>query len=432
MQSFFKKKYLISLILSITLGAVIVVANIWFAHNRSSAPENGNLDQTTLDGQINALTLAIEWSPENVKNYIDLGSLYLQKVRETADTSYYQKIDTLMDKAYKIDPFHPDIPAIQGNMNLGKHNFIQAKTDAEKAILLNPANHLYYGLLGDAEIELGHYQEAVEAFQKMVDIRPSYSSYIRIAYVRELYGDIKGAEEFLNLAINSGSSFKENIAFAYVELGKIHMRDNLTEGASDFNIALTILPGYAPALSGLGKIYFFKGDFLEAEKYFKQAYNAIPSAEHATNLADFYFKQGEQNMSTQYLTLAQVAYDSSRSSEVNADLEESLFLSDHDISLDRAVAMAQNTYAERKGIYVADTLSWALYKSGKTEEALRYSKEALQLGETDPLILFHQGMIAFKSGNMKTAKKYLTKSRDINPNISIINASILKQTLLSL
>lgn len=52
----------------------------------------------------------------------------------------------------------------------------------------------------------------------MIDIRPDYSSYIRIAYLRELYGDIKGAKDGLALAIDAGSKNKENNAFAYTEL----------------------------------------------------------------------------------------------------------------------------------------------------------------------------------------------------------------------
>ena len=88
----------------------------------------------------------------------------------------------------------------------------------EKAILINPNRAMYYGILGDSDIELGLYSGALDAIQKMIDIRPDYSSYIRVAYLRELYGDIVGAKDSLSFAIDAGSTFKENIAFAYVEL----------------------------------------------------------------------------------------------------------------------------------------------------------------------------------------------------------------------
>jgi tetratricopeptide (TPR) repeat protein len=72
--------------------------------------------------------------------------------------------------------------------------------------------------LGDTQIELGEYTGAVDSFQKMIDMRPDYNSYIRIGYIRELYGDIPGAISSLQLAIDAGSKHPENIAFAYVEL----------------------------------------------------------------------------------------------------------------------------------------------------------------------------------------------------------------------
>ena len=43
--------------------------------------------------------------------------------------------------------------------------------------------------LGDAQTELGNYDKAAEAYQKMVNLRPDLSSYNRAAYFRFLYGD---------------------------------------------------------------------------------------------------------------------------------------------------------------------------------------------------------------------------------------------------
>ncbi len=114
----------------------------------------------------------------------------------------------------------------------------------------------------------------------MIDIRPDYNSYIRIAYIRELYGDIRGAKNSLQLAIDAGSKHPENIAFAYVELGKIHFRESLENAKSDFDIALKILPEYPPALEGLGKIAYFQGNPVLARSYFDKAYTALPIVQY--------------------------------------------------------------------------------------------------------------------------------------------------------
>ncbi len=99
------------------------------------------------------------------------------------------------------------------------------------------------------------------------------------------------------------------------------------------------------------------------------------------------------------------------------------------MNLSNALEKAKQAYTDRPNIYGADYLSWALYKTGDYMEAKKYNKEALRLGENDPIILFHQGLIALKNNDMVLAKKYLSESQKINPNFSILQKDFLIKTL---
>jgi Flp pilus assembly protein TadD len=77
-------------------------------------------------------------------------------------------------------------------------------------------------------------------------------------------------------------------------------------------------------------------------------------------------------------------------------------------------------------------LAWALYKNGQQEEAAHLTNKALILGEVDPLILFHQGMIALAYKDKVRAKEYLTKAYVLNPHFSIQYADTLTSTLATL
>ncbi len=430
-----KKNKSVLINVGIFIGLIVVAAIfVIVPHYKSikDSANSANANPKTLDGQIVLLNQQIKTNPDNIQLYISLSQTYLQKVRETADVAYYQKINDLMDKAEKLDPKNADVPATRASVELGRHHFKEGENFANAALTLNPHNHLYYGLLGDADIELGKYTEAVKAYQEMVNLRPDYSAYIRIAYIRELYGDIKGAKETLRLAIDSGSNIKESLAFAYVELGKQDMRGDLNQASKDFKDALEIVPDYPTALEGLGKIAYFKGDNTQAEKYFGEAYNKLPIVQYATDLGDLYSAEGISNKAKQYYTLGQTSFTQSETSGVNTDLEQSLFLSDHDLNLGEALSRAERAYADRPSIYAADYLSWAHYKNGEFDKASQYEKEALRLGETDPLILFHQGMIAAKNGDRIKAKKYLSASLKLNPRFSILQADVLSKTLKTL
>ncbi len=420
---------LLNIIIIVFLVGLSVSFVIYSQFKREKESSLTNQDSQTLDGQIALYTEAIKANPDYIKSYIDLSQAYLQKVLITADVSYYVKIDELMDRAEKINPDFSDIYATRASVEIGRHNFKEGEKLVEKAITLNPNNHLYYGLLGDAQIELGKYKEAVSAFQKMVDLRPDYSSYVRIAYARELYADIAGAKEFLELAIDSGSNSKHNIAFAYVELGKLNMRDNLTLASEDFNNALRFVPDYPPALEGLGKVAFFNKNNLKAEEYFLRAYEKLPIVQYATDLGDLYLKNGDTKKASQHFTLAKIALDKSTKSGINTNLEYSIFLSERDLDLEKSLELGKQAYEASPSIYAADALSWAYYKNGDINKAATYTKETLRLGEFDPTILFHQGMIALKKGDTIQAKRFLSKSFELDPNFSILHADLLKQEL---
>ena len=45
-----------------------------------------------------------------------------------------------------------------------------------------------YGLVGDALLELGRYEQAFSAFDRQVALKPSLAGYARISYARELLG----------------------------------------------------------------------------------------------------------------------------------------------------------------------------------------------------------------------------------------------------
>ncbi len=214
MNKILSSKYAYIIVTIIFLIISILFIFYSSSQNQKNGLSNNQVKSTNpkLDNAIFQLQSAINSNPKVTKNYFDLSNAFLQKVRETGDSTYYSKIENLLDKVEKLDPKNADVPAIRASIAIGRHHFKEAKEFAEKALTINPNREIYYGLLGDAEIELGQYQNAVDNFQKMVDIRPDFSSYSRIAYIRELYGDIPGAKVALNQAITSGSNFNENIA----------------------------------------------------------------------------------------------------------------------------------------------------------------------------------------------------------------------------
>ncbi|HSH55382.1 MAG TPA: tetratricopeptide repeat protein, partial [Candidatus Limnocylindrales bacterium] len=368
-------------------------------------------------------------NPKDADTLVKLANAYLQKVRETADTSYYAKAEKSLNAAAQVNSKNPEISATRAAVAYGRHDFKKGLELSQQAVTLNPNRAAYHGLVGDGHLELGNYPETIAAYQAMINIRPDLGAFNRIAHVREIYGDIEGAKMALTSAIQASSGYPENVAFSQVELGKLQLRTSTNEAEASFKQALATVPAYEPALQGLARVAVARGDTAMALKFAQQAASALPIAQYATDVGDIYSLRGNQKRAVQQYQLAKLAYQSSSEDGVNTDQEMALFLADNTKEYDTALSKAQSAYQSRPNIYAADTLAWAHYKKGNSAEAKKYSQEALRLGEHDPIILYHAGMIAIQSNEPIEAKRFLTKALEIHPHFSIVHVPKAKEAL---
>ncbi|TSC72281.1 MAG: hypothetical protein G01um101438_599 [Parcubacteria group bacterium Gr01-1014_38] len=412
--------------LGLLLGSAVVVTTIFRPSPRASSTPTGI---ASTEQRIQTLESRIRRSPKNVELRLELAQVLLQKVRETADVALYARVEEVLNDAEQLAPGRADIIATRSAIAFGRHQFREAKRLAEEAIQRNQHAAAHYGLLGDAALELGQYIEAVEAFQRMVDLRPNLSAYHRIAYARELHGDLEGAEEAIRDAISAGSLYPENLAWSYVLLGNLALRRDPDAAARAYERALAVVPDHPPALEGRGRVAVAQGDLRGALPWFERALARLPVAQHAIDLGDTYVRLGEKERAETYYTLAQLAFEKSQASGVNTDLEIAFFLADHDRDLGTALQKAEAAHRDRPSIQAADVLAWALYKDGQHERAAHVIKEALRLGEHDPLIVFHAAVIAEATGNRAEARWLFERTRQLAKHIAILYDPVVEERL---
>lgn len=382
------------------------------------------------DTQIQALQEKLRSHPEDWQAYTQLGLVYLQKVRETGDPTYYQKTEEALDKAFSHQPDDYVSVSASGALALARHQFHSALELGEKARQINADRPYAYGVIADAQIELGQYSEAVETLQAMVNLRPDMSSYSRISYIRELHGDISGAMDMMQRAVDSGTSNLESTAWVRTQLGNLYFNTgNLEQAEAEYQRTLQDRPNYVYAIAGLGRVQAARGNMDEAIKLLEKAVAIMPMPEFVITLGDLYQTTGQQEKADQQYKLVATIEKLYRANGVDVDMEIALFNADHDQNLPETLALAQKAYANRPSIHGADALAWALYKTGNYTEAQKYSEKALQLGTKDALKLFHAGLIALKLGHQTTAREYLEGALTINPHFSILYADQARKTL---
>src|SRR5919112_1635525 len=314
---------------------------------------------TSTDTLISSLQEKIRENPKDFESHIRLANAYLQRVRETGDPTLYTKTEDLLNEASKLEDQSAELYAARGSLALARHDFQAALEYGKRALALDPESARYHGIVGDAQIELGMYDEAIHSYQEMVDRRPDFASFSRVAYARELYGDPEGAIEAMEFALQAGSGTPENVAWAHVQLGNLWFTSgNLEEAARAYDRSIRTLDTYAPALAGQAKVAAARGDLAQAVTLYRQAFNRMPLPEYAIALGDVYAEMGDRQKADEQYDLVREIDRLYRANGVNTDLEIALFYANHDLDLQTSLEKARSAYQERPSIHAADVLAW--------------------------------------------------------------------------
>jgi tetratricopeptide (TPR) repeat protein len=341
-----------------------------------------------------------------------LGNRFAQRARETGDASYYARAEAAYDRALRVAP--DDLPATLGlgSVALSRHDFHRGLALGRRALALSPSTAEGYGVVGDALVELGRYEQAFTTFDTMVSLKPSVSSYARVSYARELLGDVQGAARALRLAVDAAVGEPEALAWSQTQLGKLYWsQGRLDEAGRDYRAALRVRPEYAPALNSFALVQAARGRRTRAVVLARRAADILPLPQNVATLGDLLRGAAARR---QYALVEAIAR-LERAHGVNVDLEIALFDVDHRIQLDRTLTLARAAQRERPSIDGDDVLAWALARANHCSEALGYSKLALRLGTRDAGKFFHRGVIERCLGHSTAAHRWFARSHATNP-----------------
>jgi tetratricopeptide (TPR) repeat protein len=351
---------------------------------------------------------------------LDLAQAFLQKVRETSDPTLYTKADQLLDQVAEGSPDDPRVLIAQGTLALARHEFSDALDIGLRALRVAPGNERAYGVVVDAYNELGRYDEALEAGDAMLAVRPDLAALSRASYARELRGDLDGAIVAMTQAVTAGSSGKggENLASTQALLGNLLVtKGDLGQAALAFDTAETSFPGLPAVQAGRARLLVAQGRYQEAADLLEEVLDVQPLAEHAIARGDALTAAGRPDDAEDAYALVDTIAELYEANGVDVDLELALFDADHRPGND-AVDQARRALKTRPGIFGHDVLAWNLFRAGSIEAASDEMGLALVTGSKDPQLRFHAAAIADASGDRQAAATHLGIVLSTNPRFS--------------
>lgn len=369
-------------------------------------------------------------SNDDVASYNNLAQAYMQKARETGDVTYYNLADQAVNHSLALGPHNYEGLATAAWVRLARHDFRGSVALAQQSIKINPYHSETYGILGDAQAELGDYAGATKSYQRMIDLRPDLPSYDRASHMHWLYGETAGAIQLMQMAIKAGGTFAENIAWCQSQLADDYFFLGSPKAAeAEYLVALRTFPHDIYALSGLGRLYAGQGRFQKAVSYYRQAIAQVPLPQYVIGLGDTYARMGQTAQARAQYKLVDFIFHLYDVNHINVGIDRAQFYADHDMRLAEALRLAKAEATWRHDIRTMDILAWAYYKNHQYVAAAAAERQAIRLGTRDAGTYYHMGMIDAALGDTVGAKAYLQGALLLNPIFDVRQAPVAIATL---
>ena len=326
---------------------------------------------------------------------VALGQGFVRKARQTSDAGLYLAAAEAADAALALEPASRRAAELRGLVLLQDHRFAEARALAEGVLARAPDDRGALGILSDALVELGCYDEALSVTQRLVDLKPNLPSYLRASHLLWLQGDAAAAREVARLAVDAASDPRdpEPRAWALAHLATLAWHEgDLAAAAAAADEALRLQPGHAAALVARGRVAMAQGDA-------RAAAGALELSLHTAPLAETAWLLGDAREALSDAAGARAAFELVRRHGRAFDRRTlAQFLSTRGEEPDEAVRLAAAERAVRDDVLSQDVHAWALFRAGRLAEARAASDLSRRLGTRDARLLFHAGAIRLAGG----------------------------------
>ncbi len=389
--------------------------------SENSTAQNGssNLEIPALFERTGDLAKAQEWQktrekvdelkkklakdPNDVKVRLQIATIYLAEARITGEHPYYYPaVLKILDGVLYLNPNNFEATTYKSSVKMSQHQFSEARDLAEAALKINPSNAYVYGVLVDANVELGDYKQAIAMSDKMQALKPSLESYSRASYLREIYGDFKGSISAMKLAVEAGMPGSEPFCWSKKTLGHLYeSTGELDKAQQQYDDILAVRPSYAFAYGGQAKILKEKKQYDKALEMLDKAAKIMPEFSFHEEMADIYDLQGNHEKSLAKYEEVVLMLDEDAKSGHAVDLELCKLYTKAG-KMDLALKHGLIEYKKRpKNIDVNHAMAVVAFKNNDFKKAKEYISVAMSTGSKDPELLMDAGKIDKSLANVQ-------------------------------
>ncbi len=355
-----------------------------------------DLNKESVEKPIKILEDLIRSDGDSARFQAALAQAYLNKYVFTAKPELAQKALQACESAKGLAPGQPEIYQVSCGLvydHFGRHQ--EAINEFLAALERHPSDWEALRGLALAYSSSGKVEEAEKTYSQAIGVWPNfwsgYNELGRLYYVQGKYDKaIENWQRVVSLLPDSPTGYN-NLAAAYLQTDQ--------EGNSirhyDISISKDRTRDNIEAYTGLGTVFFYRGEYDKALKYFQEGIELVRAAGMQEpvllgNLGDTYRRmaslQSVPNLVDEYNRRAAEAYDQA-------------------INISEQGAVGEIEDAEPLG----RTANW-LAKRLKTDDAIKFINRAINLDSTNVEVAYNAVVVYMLAGDRTQTLKWLEKA----------------------
>ena len=385
-----------------------------------------------LTGTISGLQRRLKTTPDDYVGWATLGIDYIQQAKDTVDPAYYPKAAGVLQRSLDLNSTDNFVAmAGMAALRAAEHRFTEALTWAQRAHRIAPDDSTIYGALADAFTQLGRYDEAAGAVQRMTDVEPGTPSLARAEYVFELRGQVDQARAAMQRALDDATTPAQQ-AFAHYYLGELAFaRGDTRQALVEHEAGLRADPSYPDLLEGKAQAEAALGRQQEALRDYAAVVARVPQPQYVIEAGEYLQSLGRTKQAQEDYDLFAAENRLFTSNGVQLDVDPTLFYADHGNPA-LALTFGRAGIGIRPFLEMDDAYAWALHVNRRDAEALTWAEKAMATGMHNALFAYHRGMIERSLGRPAAARHDLSQALALNPGFNALQAPIARSALAEL
>ncbi|MFT5777956.1 MAG: pentatricopeptide repeat protein [Crocinitomicaceae bacterium] len=372
-----------------------------------------------IEQKFNNLKAKYEADNTDYESLIKLAEIYIYEARVSGEHPYYytaalKTLNEMIDIENQLTrDQHFTVLFYKSTVELSQHHFSAALKTAEKALAINSLNAGIYGVLVDAHVEIGNYDEAVKMCDQMLQIRPDLRSYSRTSYLREIFGDVKGSKKAMMDAINAGAPYSEYKCWTLTTLGNIYEAEGQLDSAQVcYEYSKQERENYPFGIAGTARVLAKKGETETAIALYEEAINILPEIGFNIELAKLKRSIGQTEEVAKMVSDIEKMFKEDIESGHNMSLEYANFLCTFKKDYETALTYGKEELKLRpSNIDVNKLLAFVYYRLGDKKKAESHVNVALSTEKKDADLWCLKGLI-------QSDRDLVKKSFNHNPHQS--------------